>query len=150
MKRPSLFTTYGMDQLTITRNTRAVIAGFLVLMLCATCDDDEETSPFVGAYAVTETDKYQEEDNYSVGIKKSGDGYQITNLGDVMNVPVNVNIEGKSLVIPAQTFVGKSMTIVVNGHGTLDDDKGGLQLNYSINTGNSIILAHTCVATKQP
>lgn len=149
MKRPSLFTNHRLDQNPVARNVRSVAVALLISVTFAACSDDEETSPFVGAYSVTETDEYDEEENYSINIKKPGNGYEITNFGDVMNVPVKVNIKGKSFTVPAQTFVGKTMTIVVSGHGTFDD-AGGLQFDYSIDTGDDIILEYTCVATKEP
>ena len=149
MKRPPLFTNHGLDQPSVARNTKALVTAFVIAATFAACGDEEETSPFIGTYAVTEADKQADGESYAINIRESASGYEITNFGDVMNVPIKVNIKGKSFAVPAQTFVGKSMTIVVSGHGTFDDNDG-LQFDYSVDTGDDIILEYSCLATKQP
>jgi hypothetical protein len=149
MKRPSLFANHGLAMFSFAPSVRILALTTLVSLTLAACsEDDEATSEFVGTYAVVETDEYDDEENYSVSIEKTSKGFEITNFGDIMNVPVKASISGKSLTIPAQTFVGKSMTIVVSGQGAFNDD-GVLSFEYAIDTGDDIILAYTCVATKQ-
>jgi hypothetical protein len=63
-----------------------------------------------------------------------------------MYVPVKATIKGNMFNVPSQTFKGKSMTIVITGNGTLNDQN--LNFDYSIDTGDGIVLEHSCVASK--
>ena len=70
-------------------------------------------------------------ENYSITISKSKDGgVEVSNFGDIMYVPVKATINGTQFHVPAQTFKGKSMTIIVTGNGTLNDNK--LNFDYAI------------------
>ena len=82
-----------------------------------------------------------------VTISKSGNGLEISNFGDIMYVPVKATIQGNTFTIPSQTFEGKSMTIVIDGRGTLNGNK--LAFDYSIKTDDDYLLEHVCDATKQ-
>ncbi|HYI78175.1 MAG TPA: hypothetical protein VEW65_11200, partial [Chryseolinea sp.] len=73
---------------------------------------------------------------------------EISNFGDIMYVPVKTSIKGNAVTVPAQTFNGKSMTIVIEGSGTLNGNT--LNLDYTIETGDDYLLEHSCVATKNP
>ena len=148
MKRPPLFTNRRLVLVSFAHARMFAMAFLVSLTLAACSEDDEAANKFAGTYTIVETDEYDDEENYTVNIKKTSGGFEITNFGDIMNVPVKATITDKSLTIPEQTFVGKSMTIVVSGQGAFDDD-GVLSFEYAIDTGDDIILEYTCVATKQ-
>lgn len=148
MKRPPLFANHRLALFSFAPARMYALTILVSLTLAACTDDDEAANTFAGTYAVVETDEYDDEDNYTVNIKKTSGGFEITNFGDIMNVPVKATITEKSLTIPSQTFVGKSMTIVVSGHGAFDD-KGILSFDYAIDTGDGVILEYSCVATRQ-
>ncbi len=98
---------------------------FAIVSLSSCSDDDDGPNPdlakAVGSYSVVDTDEDGDVENYSINITKSKDGgLEISNFGDIMYVPVKASIKGNSFNVPAQTFKGKSMTIVVAGTGTLN------------------------------
>ena len=100
----------------------------------------------VGNYSVVDTDEDGDVENYAINITQSKDGgLEISNFGDIMYVPVKASIKGNSFNVPAQTFKGKSMTIVVSGNGTLNGNT--LNFDYTIKTDDHL-LEHSCVASK--
>ena len=139
----------------LTRNFPAIyFLAFLISMafVLGACNDDDEdfsadVEKVVGTYNVLDTDEDDDVENYSVTITKSGNGVQISNFGDIMYAPVKATIKGNVFTIPSQTFAGKTMTIVIYGNGTLNGNT--LTFDYTIDTGDDILLEHTCSATKQ-
>jgi len=134
------------------RNYITVIM-FAIVTLTACSDDDDGPNPdiakLVGSYSVVDTDEDGEIENYSIDITQAKNGdLEISNFGDIMYVPVKASIKGNAVTVPAQTFNGKSMTIVVEGSGTLNGNT--LNLDYTIETGDDYLLEHSCVATKNP
>ena len=146
------------------KNTPAVLANinflptyFIAFLLMSTafvlgsCNDDDDFSAdiakVVGTYSVVDTDEDKEVENYTVTVVKSGNGVEISNFGDIMYVPVKATIKGNAFTIPSQTFKGKTMTIVIKGNGTLNGNT--LTFDYTIDTGDDILLEHTCNAIKQ-
>jgi hypothetical protein len=130
--------------------TYITVIMFAIVTLTACSDDDDAPNPdiakLVGTYSVVDTDEDGEVENYLIGITQSKKGdLEISNFGDIMYVPVKTSIKGNAVTVPAQTFNGKSMTIVVEGSGTLNGNT--LNLNYTIKTGD-YLLDHSCVATK--
>jgi hypothetical protein len=126
---------------------------FAIVTLTSCSDDDDGPNPdiakLVGSYSVVDTDEDGEIENYSIDISQSKNGdLEISNFGDFMYVPVKASIKGNTVTVPAQTFNGKSMTIVVEGFGTLNGNT--LNLDYTIETGDDFLLEHSCVATKNP
>jgi hypothetical protein len=125
---------------------------FAILTLSSCSSDDDnfsaaDTAKIVGTYMVTDTDEDGDVESYSITISQSKDGgIEISNFGDIMYVPVKATIKGNMFTVPSQTFKGKSMTIVITGNGTLNDQH--LNFNYSIDTGDGIVLEHSCVASK--
>ena len=121
----------------------------ITLTSCSKDDDDlngADIAKLVGTYSVADTDENGEIETYSISVSKSKDGgVEISNFGDIMYVPVKGSINGNMFTIPSQTFKGKSMTIIISGHGTLNGDK--LNFDYIIETG-SYLLEHSCVASK--
>jgi hypothetical protein len=122
-----------------------------VLIFSSCSDDDEDFSvdaaKVVGTYSVTDTDEDGDVETYSITISQSKDGgIEISNFGDIMYVPVKATIKGNVFNVPAQTFKGKSMTIVITGNGTMNNTN--LNFDYSIDTGDGIVLEHSCVASK--
>jgi hypothetical protein len=124
-----------------------------VLFLTACSKDDEGPNPsieeVIGSYSVEDTDESDEMESYLISVNKASKGgsdLEITNFGDIMYVPVKANIKGNKLTIPAQTFKGKTMTIVISGSGTMMGNK--LEFDYVIETDDDYALEHTCVATK--
>ena len=63
-----------------------------------------------------------------------------------MYVPVKATIVGNKFNVPPQTFKGKSMTIIVKGDGTLNENI--LNFDYTIETDDKHFLEHSCVASK--
>ena len=127
------------------------VMGFAIVTLTACSDDDDAPNPdiakLVGSYSVVDTDEDGEIENYSIGITQSKNGdLEISNFGDIMYVPVKASINGNAVTVPSQTFNGKSMTIVVQGSGTLNGNT--LNFDYTIETGDDYLLEHSCVATK--
>lgn len=126
-----------------------LIFAIITLTSCSKDDDDlsgADIAKLVGTYSVTDTDENGDIENYSISVSKSKDGgVEISNFGDIMYVPVKGSINGNMFTIPSQTFKGKSMTIIISGHGTLNGDK--LNFDYVIETG-SYLLEHSCVANK--
>jgi len=141
MKRPPLFSSHK-------RAMPALLVALIMAFTAASCSDDTAPNPYAGTYAVVETDEFDDEENYSIKLSKTSGGFEITNFGDIMNVPVKATITGKTLTIPDQTFAGKTITIVVSGQGSFTDD-GILTFDYAIDTGDDIMLEYSCVATKQ-
>lgn len=111
----------------------------LIGLAMASCSDDEKaTEPdtrqqFVGNYSVEDISassgyKYEYSVNITMGSKG---GLEISNFGDVMNVPVKATAKGNQIVIESQTFKNPSgKTITVMGSGTIANDV--LTFNYSI------------------
>lgn len=125
------------------------VFALLTLAGCGKDDDqnfDADIAMLIGTYAVVDTDEDGEVKNYNITITKAGGGVEISNFGKIMYVPVKATIHGNAFHIPAQTFKGKSMTIVISGQGTLDETK--LNFNYTIDTDDGYVLEHICVATK--
>src|SRR5688572_13166608 len=123
---------------------------FAIVTLSSCSDDDNGPNPdiakVVGSYSVVDTDEDGEVENYSINITQSkGGGLEISNFGDIMYVPVKASINGNTFMVPAQTFKGKSMTIVVTGDGTLNGNT--LNFDYTIDT-DAVLLEHSCVASK--
>ena len=136
---------------TLFRNYITVLM-FAIVSLTSCSDDDDGPNPdlakAVGSYSVVDTDEDGDVENYSINITKSKDGgLEISNFGDIMYVPVKASMKGNSFNVPAQTFKGKSMTIVVAGTGTLNGNT--LNFDYTIKTGDNL-LEHSCVASKNP
>jgi len=145
-----------VTRLTSVDSLSPLFIGFLLFavdLIFGSCSKDEEPdftadiSKAVGTYYVTDTDEDNEVENYTVTISKSGNGLEISNFGDIMYVPVKATIQGNAFTIPSQTFEGKSMTIVIDGQGTLNGNK--LSFDYSIKTDDDYLLEHVCDATKQ-
>ena len=123
---------------------------FAIVSLSSCSDDDDGPNPdlakAVGNYSVVDTDEDGDVENYAINITQSKDGgLEISNFGDIMYVPVKASIKGNSFNVPAQTFKGKSMTIVVSGNGTLNGNT--LNFDYTIKTDDHL-LDHSCVASK--
>jgi len=136
---------------TLFRNYITIVM-FALVSLTSCSDDDDGPSPdlakAVGSYSVVDTDEDGDVENYSINITKSKDGgLEISNFGDIMYVPVKASMKGNSFNVPAQTFKGKSMTIVVAGTGTLNGTT--LNFDYTIKTDDHL-LEHSCVANKNP
>jgi hypothetical protein len=126
---------------------------FALITLTSCSDDDNEidnsadVAKLVGSYTVVDTDEDGEVENYSINITKEKDGgVEISNFGDIMYVPVKATILGNKFNVPAQTFKGKSMTIVISGNGTLNGNT--LNFDYTIETDDDYVLEHSCVASK--
>ena len=123
---------------------------FAIVSLSSCSDYDDGPNPdlakAVGNYSVVDTDEDGDVENYAINITQSKDGgLEISNFGDIMYVPVKASIKGNSFNVPAQTFKGKSMTIVVSGNGTLNGNT--LNFDYTIKTDDHL-LEHSCVASK--
>ena len=153
-KNPLSFKSLSGRLASITFNSANVIALVLLSMpfVLGSCNDDDEDfsteiEKVVGTYSVVDTDEDDDVESYSVAITKSGNGVSISNFGDIMYVPVKATIKGNVFTIPSQTFVGKTMTIIISGKGTLNGNT--LTFDYTIDTGDDILLEHTCSATKQ-
>ena len=131
-----------------------LIAVIIVVMMgfaLSSCSDDKEeittdVGPVLGTYNVVDTYEDGEVKEYSITISKADGGVQISNFGKTMYVPVKATLNGNILTIPAQTFKGKTLTIVITGNGTLSGNK--LNFDYAIDAGGGDILEHTCVASK--
>jgi len=141
------------------KNVIDVSGRFLVLIFSAVlfltgCSKDDEgpnasIDQVIGTYTVEDTDESDEMESYSISVNKASKGgsdLEITNFGDIMYVPIKANIKGNKLTIPAQTFKGKTMTIVISGSGTMTGNK--LEFDYVIETDDDYVLEHTCVAVK--
>jgi len=148
MKRSPLFSNRGLVPNTFVNAVRLAAFAFVLSFTLTACSDDDSPNPYIGTYAVLETDEFDDEENYTIKLAKTSQGFEITNFGDIMNVPVKASINGKTLTIPDQTFVGKTITIVVSGQGSFNSD-GMLTFTYAVATGDDIILEYSCVATKQ-
>ena len=122
------------------------------LITLTSCDKDDEdfsadVAKIVGTYTVADSFEDNDVENYSITISDAKDGgVQISNFGDIMYVPVKATIRGNIFNVPAQTFEGKSMTIVITGNGTLSGDQ--LRFDYIIDTGDDELLEHSCIASK--
>lgn len=135
-------------------DTRFSVLALSALIFLASCNNDDENGSgadvqkVIGNYSVEDTDEWEETETYTISITKgkNGSNLEISNFGDIMYVPVKANIKGNSLTIPAQTFKGKSMTIVISGKGMLNNNK--LNFDYVIETDDDYVLEHSCVATK--
>lgn len=135
-------------------NARLSFLALSALLLLASCsnDDDNESAAnvqqVVGTYSVEDTDESDETESYTISIAKgkNGSNLEINNFGDIMYVPIKANLKGNSLTIPSQTFKGQTMTIVISGQGTFNNNE--LTFDYVIETDDDYFLEHSCVATK--
>jgi len=134
-------------------NRRFSLFALSALILLASCSDDDNGSgadvqQALGSYSVEDTDESDETETYTISITKgkNGSNLEISNFGDIMYVPVKANIKGDKLTIPSQTFKGQSMTIIISGQGTLNNNE--LSFDYVIETDDDYFLEHTCIATK--
>ncbi len=123
----------------------------LVTLTGCNKDDDEDFSAdiakVVGTYSVTDTFENGDVDTYSITISDAKDGgVEISNFGDIMYVPVKAMVKGNAFTVPAQTFKGKSMTIIISGNGNVSGDQ--ITFDYTIDTGDDELLEHACVARK--
>lgn len=133
---------------------RFLVLVFSALLFLTGCSKDDEgpnasIGQIVGTYNVEDTDESDEKESYLISISeasKGGSDLEITNFGDIMYVPVKANISGNKLTIPAQTFKGKTMTIIISGSGTMSGSK--LEFDYVIETDDDYLLEHSCVALK--
>jgi hypothetical protein len=88
----------------------------------------------------------KDDEDFSADVAKIVGTYSVTDtFGDIMYVPVKATIKGNTFHVPAQTFKGKSMTIIITGQGILNGSQ--LTFDYTIETSNSL-LEHSCVASK--
>ncbi len=119
--RKALFTTDSEAGFLIA----FIILTLFALALTSCSKDDEPVEPdtraqFVGEYAVEDIstgtgNEYSYDVTISIG---SGGDLEISNFGDVMNVPVKATAQGSSLTIKSQTFTnpsGKKLTITGSG-----------------------------------
>lgn len=144
----SLFTSTSAQILFRTYITPILFA-LVTLTSCSKDDEDfsADVAKIVGTYTVTDTDEDGDTETYTITISDSKDGgVEISNFGDIMYVPVKGTIKGNSFRVPAQTFNGKSMTIIITGHGTLNGSQ--LTFDYTIETDDDYLLEHSCVANK--
>jgi hypothetical protein len=142
---------FNVKSLTLQNNLIFTLCAVLIL---ASCNKDDEANVDVqkisGTFDVAETDECDEVETYTITIVKSekgGANIEINNFGDFMYVPVKATVSGSAFTIPPQTFVGKKITIIVSGSGTFNGTD--LIFNYSLDTGDDIILENSCIATKQ-
>jgi hypothetical protein len=126
-----------------------ILFALITLTSCDKDDDDfnADVAKIVGTYTVADSFEDRDVENYSITISDAKDGgVQVSNFGDIMNVPVKATIHGNVFTVPAQTFKGKSMTIVITGNGTFTGDQ--LRFDYIIDTGDDEPLEHSCIASK--
>lgn len=154
MNKKTVYLTNTSNGLTLNLTAHYFIVFMLVSMvfIAGSCNDDDENfsadiAKVLGTYHVVDTDESDDVEHYSVTITKSGTGVQISNFGDIMNVPVKAAIQGNIFTIPSQTFKGKTMTITIYGHGTLNGDI--LTFDYTIETDDDYLLEHKCKGTRQ-
>jgi hypothetical protein len=143
----SLYTSTSAQILFRTYITPILFA-LVTLSSCSKDDEDfsADVAKIVGTYSVTDTFENGDVETYSITISDSKDGgVEISNFGDIMYVPVKATIKGNTFHVPAQTFKGKSMTIIITGQGILNGSQ--LTFDYTIETSNSL-LEHSCVASK--
>lgn len=140
----------------IRRKTHITALLLTVAIFVTSCSDDDnnftgEVSKVIGTYTVEDTAEWGEVEHYSITISQSASGgpnLEISNFGDIMYVPVNAIVQANKLTIPAQTFKGKSMTIILSGHGTMNGDT--LNFDYTLEIeDDDDPLEHSCVAVKQ-
>lgn len=135
-------------------NARLCLLALSAFLFLASCNNDDDNGSganvqqVIGSYTVEDTDESDETESYTISIAKgkSGSNLEISNFGDMMYVPVKANLKGNSLTIPSQTFKGKTMTIVISGQGTFNNNE--LTFDYVIETDDDYFLEHSCVATK--
>jgi len=134
------------------RNNFALVIMLAVLTLASCSDDDKATEPdtrqqFVGTYIVKDisaSSGYNYEYSVNISMGSKGD-LEISNFGDVMNVPVKAKAKGNQLIIPSQTFKNPSgKTLTVTGSGTLASNV--LTFNYT--TAGYIDYTGNCTAEK--
>ena len=126
----------------------SLIFALITLSSCSNDDEDfsADAAKVIGTYAVVDTYNDGEIKNYDITISKGKDGgLEISNFGKIMYVPVKASIKGNVFTIPAQTFKGNKMTIIVSGLGSLNGNT--LNFDYTIETGSDQ-LEHSCVASK--
>jgi len=124
------------------------IFAFITLSSCSSDDEDfsADAAKVIGTYTVVDTYNDDQIKNYDITISKGKDGgLEISNFGKIMYVPVKASIKGNAFTIPAQTFKGSKITIVVSGLGSLNGNT--LNFDYIIETGGDK-LEHSCVASK--
>lgn len=135
-----LFRTYLMP----------VLFAFVTLTSCNKDDDEDfsaDITKVIGTYSVTDTFENGDVGTYSITISDAKDGgVQISNFGDIMYVPVKAMVKGNAFMVPAQTFNGKSMTIIISGSGNVNGDQ--ITFDYTIDTGDDQLLEHSCIAAK--
>ena len=143
---------FSIRKLSLQSNLIFTFCAVLVLTSCSKDDDaiNADVQKISGTFDVEETDEFDDVETYTVTIvqsKNGGANIEINNFGDFMYVPVKATIKGSAFTIPPQTFVGKTVTIIISGSGTFNGTN--LIFNYSLDTGDDIILENSCVATKQ-
>lgn len=154
MKKSSLFANRSLA-LESVRSFKMITLVFVALLGLSACDENDESDftadveKVIGTYEVSDLFETDEEPEvYEISLVKSDKGaphIEITNFGDIMYVPVKGIVKGNTFTVPAQTFKGKSMTIVITGSGTFNDNE--LTFDYVIDTGDSE-LSHSCEAVK--
>lgn len=143
---------FSIRKLALQNNLIFTFCAVLVLAGCSKDDDaiNADVQKISGTFDVEETDEFDDIETYTVTIvqsKNGGANIEINNFGDFMYVPVKATIKGSTFTIPPQTFVGKTVTIIISGSGTFNGTD--LIFNYSLDTGDDIILENACIATKQ-
>ena len=132
MKTKKANRTANVDK---TDSEAGFIIGFIIMTLltlaltnCSNDDEDQgpDTRPqFVGTYEVDDVSAgsgYVYEYNVTISNGTSSD-LQISNFGDIFNVPVKATVKGNNLTIPKQSFKNPSgKTIEVVGSGTISGD----------------------------
>ncbi|HTE33610.1 MAG TPA: hypothetical protein VK666_24680 [Chryseolinea sp.] len=130
-----------------------IIITLFGLALASCGSDDEPTEPdtrpqFVGEYAVEEVNPTTSaEYAYDITIVNGANGdLEISNFGDVFNVPVKATVKGTALTIKSQTFNGSGgHTATVSGSGTLS----GNTLTFTYTVTGSADYSGNCIATKK-
>lgn len=128
-----------------------MMGAVLALVSCSKDDDakPDTRSLFVGSYAVEDVSAssgYVYE--YDVTISNGDNGIvNISNFGDIFNVPVKGTVDGTKLTIKSQSFTNPSSgnTINVSGSGTLVGDI----LNFTYTTTGYLNYTGTCKASKK-
>lgn len=136
-------------KITLISLLNMVVIITLLSTLTSCKDDDDEVNTIWGPYAVSETDEYDEVENYTITLTQSklgGTNIEISNFGDFMYVPVKGSLDANEFTIPTQTFTAGNMTIEITGEGTLTGTK--LNFNYTMKTGGDEF-EYSCLATKK-
>jgi hypothetical protein len=126
----------------LTRFSKRYFISLFAIVLLGSCSNDEESfdpavrDPFIGEYVVVDIDAEDSTvENYEIEIRKSAKNerrIEILNFGDLINVPVEAEVNGTTFEFPQQVFTGSTYILTLTGQGSLTNGKLVFDYNFLV------------------